>query len=80
MQPFCRDCTRARLSPDGKPYTCLVPAAGHDLRVLLRQGASSDDLRAALARIWRGRGDRCSQLRGALPVRPAWIELSYIGG
>jgi cyclic pyranopterin phosphate synthase len=50
------------------------------LRVLLRQGASNDDLRAALARIWRGRGDRYSELRAALPVRPASIEMSYIGG
>src|SRR6266511_2800505 len=62
-QPFCRDCARARLSTDGKLYTCLFSAAGHDLRVLLRQGASNDDLRAALARIWRGRGDRYSELR-----------------
>ncbi len=79
-QPFCRDCARARLSTDGKLYTCLFSAAGHDLRVLLRQGASNDDLRAALARIWRGRGDRYSELRAALPVRPASIEMSYIGG
>jgi cyclic pyranopterin phosphate synthase len=79
-QPFCRDCARARLSTDGKLYTCLFAAAGHDLRVLLRQGASNDDLRAALARIWRGRGDRYSELRAALPARPASIEMSYIGG
>jgi cyclic pyranopterin phosphate synthase len=79
-QPFCRDCARARLSTDGKLYTCLFSAAGHDLRVLLRQGASNDELRAALARIWRGRDDRYSELRATLPVRPASIEMSYIGG
>jgi cyclic pyranopterin phosphate synthase len=80
-QPFCRDCARARLSTDGKLYTCLFAAAGHDLRVLLRQGASNDDLRAALARIWRGRGDRYSELRTALPVPTTdRIEMSYIGG
>jgi cyclic pyranopterin phosphate synthase len=51
------------------------------LRVLLRQGASNDDLRAALARIWRGRGDRYSELRTALPVPTTdRIEMSYIGG
>jgi GTP 3',8-cyclase len=79
-QPFCRDCARARLSTDGKLYTCLFSAAGHDLRVLLRQGASNEELRAALARIWHRRGDRYSELRAALPVRPASIEMSYIGG
>ena len=80
-QPFCHDCARARLSTDGKLYTCLFAAAGHDLRVLLRQGASNDDLRAALARIWRGRGDRYSELRTALPVPTTdRIEMSYIGG
>jgi GTP 3',8-cyclase len=80
-QPFCRDCARARLSTDGKLYSCLFAAAGHDLRVLLRQGASNDDLRAALARIWRGRGDRYSELRTALPVPTTdRIEMSYIGG
>jgi cyclic pyranopterin phosphate synthase len=52
-QPFCRDCTRARLSTDGKLYTCLFAGAGHDLRALLRQGASDEDLRAALTRVWR---------------------------
>jgi cyclic pyranopterin phosphate synthase len=64
-QPFCRDCALVRLSTDGKLYTCLFAGAGHDLRALLRQGANDDDLRAALTRIWRGRGDRYSELRAA---------------
>ena len=79
-QPFCRDCTRARLSTDGKLYTCLFAAAGHDLRVLLRQGANDHDLRAALTRIWRGRGDRYSELRAAPTSTTDRIEMSYIGG
>jgi GTP 3',8-cyclase len=79
-QPFCRDCTRARLSTDGKLYTCLFAGAGHDLRALLRQGANDDDLRAALTRIWRGRGDRYSELRAAPGPTTDRIEMSYIGG
>jgi GTP 3',8-cyclase len=79
-QPFCRDCTRARLSTDGKLYTCLFAGAGHDLRGLLRQGANDDELRAALTRIWRGRGDRYSELRAAPTPTTERIEMSYIGG
>ena len=78
-QPFCRDCTRARLSTDGKLYTCLFAGAGHDLR-RLRQGANDHDLRAALTRIWRGRGDRYSELRAAPAPATDRIEMSYIGG
>jgi GTP 3',8-cyclase len=79
-QPFCRDCTRARLSTDGKLYTCLFAGAGHDLRALLRQDANDDDLSAALTRIWRGRVDRYSELRAALSPTTDRIEMSYIGG
>jgi len=79
-QPFCRDCTRARLSTDGKLYTCLFAGAGHDLRALLRQGANDHQLRAALTRIWRGRGDRYSELRAAPAPATDRIEMSYIGG
>jgi cyclic pyranopterin phosphate synthase len=79
-QPFCRDCTRARLSTDGKLYTCLFAGAGHDLRALLRQGANDHDLRAALTRIWRGRGDRYSELRATPAPTTDRIEMSYIGG
>jgi len=57
-----------------------VRCAGHDLRALLRQGADDDDLRAALTRIWRGRGDRYSKLRAALSPTTDRIEMSYIGG
>jgi len=89
-QPFCRDCTRARLSTDGKLYTCLFAAAGHDLRALLRDGSGDGDgggggvsdaaLREVMAGIWWARTDRYSELRASVTVRPASIEMSYIGG
>jgi GTP 3',8-cyclase len=79
-QPFCRTCTRARLSTDGKLYTCLFAAAGHDLRALLRGGASDRELTAALAAVWRGRTDRYSELRATRPGPSERIEMSYIGG
>jgi GTP 3',8-cyclase len=79
-QPFCRTCTRARLSTDGKLYTCLFAAAGHDLRALLRGGAGDRELADALASIWHGRSDRYSELRATRPGPGERIEMSYIGG
>ena len=54
-QPFCGDCTRARLSADGKLHTCLFAVRGHDLRDLLRAGATDDELLAAIASVWHAR-------------------------
>ncbi len=79
-QAFCRDCTRARLSTEGKLYTCLFATQGHDLRALLRDGASDAELRSAVERIWTRRGDRYSELRTAQTVKLEKIEMSYIGG
>ena len=79
-RPFCGDCTRARLSADGKVYTCLFAVKGHDLRALLRGGASDDELAAALSAVWRARGDRYSELRSAATPDPERVEMSYIGG
>jgi cyclic pyranopterin phosphate synthase len=81
-QPFCADCTRSRVSAEGKLYTCLFAVRGHDLRALLRSGASDDDLSARLADIWRIRGDRYSELRsrGLTVDDEAKVEMSYIGG
>jgi len=79
---FCRDCTRARLSTEGKLYTCLFATGGHDLRALLRGGASDDQIAATIGGIWRARADRYSELRadgGAGPAQKK-IEMSYIGG
>jgi GTP 3',8-cyclase len=79
-QPFCRDCTRARLSADGKLYTCLFAVRGHDLRALLRGGASDGELAAALRAIWSARTDRYSELRSAETAGLEKVEMSYIGG
>ena len=71
-QAFCRDCNRARLSTEGKLFLCLFASAGHDLRTLLRGGASDAQIAAAMAAIWRQRSDRYSELRGAgRPPAPA---------
>lgn len=78
-QPFCGDCTRARLSADGKLYTCLFAAVGTDLRGPLRAGADREALRGLIADIWRQRSDRYSELR-ALQRGVRRIEMSYIGG
>jgi cyclic pyranopterin phosphate synthase len=79
-QPFCGDCTRARLSAEGRLYTCLFAVRGHDLRALVRGGASDDELDAAIAGLWGRRTDRYSELRSrATPDLPK-VEMSYIGG
>ncbi|HXT05292.1 MAG TPA: GTP 3',8-cyclase MoaA, partial [Casimicrobiaceae bacterium] len=79
-QAFCRDCSRARLSTDGKVYTCLFADAGYDLRALLRGGYSDAQIGNAIAAIWRGRSDRYSEVRTAATPRESRIEMSYIGG
>ena len=79
-QPFCSDCTRARLSADGKLYTCLFAVRGHDLRALLRGGATDEELTAALRGIWGARTDRYSELRSSETAGLEKVEMSYIGG
>ena len=79
-QPFCGDCTRARISAEGKLYTCLFAVRGTDLRALLRGGASDDDLRDAIAGVWARRSDRYSELRTEQTSTLPRIEMSYIGG
>jgi len=81
---FCRDCNRARLSTEGQLYLCLFATHGHDLRPLIRGGASDEELASAIAAIWQQRDDRYSELRASLPPDTAVggrrIEMSYIGG
>ncbi|MEO8485729.1 MAG: GTP 3',8-cyclase MoaA [Betaproteobacteria bacterium] len=77
---FCRDCTRMRLSTDGKLYTCLFATAGHDLRALVRGGADDARLAGAIDAVWRRRADRYSELRTAATAREPKVEMSYIGG
>ncbi|MGI8999452.1 MAG: GTP 3',8-cyclase MoaA [Candidatus Limnocylindria bacterium] len=79
-QPFCGDCTRARLSADGQLFTCLFATSGHDLRGLLRSGATDADLTEALRVIWTGRSDRYSDLRTLETVDLPKVEMSFIGG
>jgi len=79
-QAFCRDCTRARISTEGQLYTCLFATSGHDLRSLLRQGASDADIESAVRAIWTRRSDRYSEVRTAQTVGLKKIEMSYIGG
>ena len=79
-EPFCSDCTRARLSADGTLYTCLFATAGTDLRTPLRDGTDDEGIAALLRRLWRAREDRYSQLRSAETMDRQRIEMSYIGG
>jgi cyclic pyranopterin phosphate synthase len=79
-QPFCGTCTRARLSAEGRLYTCLFATGGHDLRALLRNGISDVALGEELSRIWQARRDRYSEIRSAETVGLPKIEMSYIGG
>jgi cyclic pyranopterin phosphate synthase len=79
-QPFCGNCTRARLSAEGRLHTCLFATAGHDLRALVRGGASDEDVTEAIAAVWRARGDRYSELRTAETAGLPKVEMSYIGG
>jgi cyclic pyranopterin phosphate synthase len=80
-QPFCGDCSRARLSPEGRLYTCLFASDGTDLRERLRSGADDDELARAVGAVWTARSDQYSALRAAAAPGPSRkIEMSYIGG
>ncbi|HZI84875.1 MAG TPA: GTP 3',8-cyclase MoaA [Casimicrobiaceae bacterium] len=77
---FCRDCTRARLSTEGRLYTCLFATQGFDLRALLRGGDDDGRISDYVAAIWLQRGDRYSEIRSEHTVKLPKIEMSYIGG
>ncbi len=79
-QPFCRDCTRARVSAEGKLYTCLFAVDGRDLRAVLRSDASDVDLTAFVESTWMRRGDRYSELRSAATSTLPRIEMFAMGG
>jgi cyclic pyranopterin phosphate synthase len=79
-QPFCGDCTRARLSADGKLYTCLFAVRGHDLRALVRGDRSDAELAEAIGSLWQRRTDRYSEIRSAATADLGRVEMSYIGG
>jgi cyclic pyranopterin phosphate synthase len=79
-RPFCRDCTRARLSADGKLYTCLFAVAGRDVRAVLRDGSTDEDLVAFLADTWQARDDRYSELRAQSTSDLPKVEMFAMGG
>ncbi len=79
-RPFCSSCNRARLSTEGKLFTCLFATSGHDLRALLRGGYSDQQISGAIAQLWGQRTDRYSEIRSEATSGLRRIEMSYIGG
>lgn len=79
---FCSDCTRMRLSADGKKYTCLFASNGVDLLVKMRKGASGEEILDEITRVWQARDDRYSEEKGRISALSAnrRVEMSYIGG
>jgi GTP 3',8-cyclase len=79
-KPFCGGCSRARLSAEGRLFTCLFSLRGHDLRAPLRSGATDEELAETLRGVWTARTDRYSELRTAETASLPKVEMSYIGG
>jgi len=79
-QAFCASCNRMRLSTEGSLYTCLFAQSGHDLKSLMRAGASDAELRDEIAAVWQRRTDRYSEIRTSETASLKKIEMSYIGG
>ncbi len=79
-QAFCGTCTRARLSAEGKLYTCLFGIKGHDFRALLRDGSTDEEISARIAKVWGKRADRYSEIRSENTISLPKVEMSHIGG
>jgi cyclic pyranopterin phosphate synthase len=79
-QAFCSSCNRMRLSTEGSLFTCLFAQSGHDLKALLRGGASDEEIRDEIAAVWQQRDDRYSEIRTAETAKQRKVEMSYIGG
>jgi cyclic pyranopterin phosphate synthase len=79
-QPFCRDCSRLRLAPDGALYTCLFASQGHPLKPMLRAGATLEAVTEHLRAIWTARDDRYSEIRTESTAKAAKVEMYHIGG
>jgi len=79
-QPFCASCTRARLAANGELYLCLFAGSGTDFRAMLRGGSSDDEIESAIAKVWRGRTDRYSEVRSEATPALRKVEMSHIGG
>ena len=81
-RPFCGDCSRLRLSADGKLYTCLFSTKGHDVKALLRSGANEELIADRVRSIWEAREDRYSELRGEIGLTEVRnrVEMFRVGG
>ncbi len=79
-KPFCGDCNRARLSSDGKMFTCLFAKHGHDLKTVMRDGGTDDQIAEVISSIWLAREDRYSELRSQIGGAESKPEMSYLGG
>ena len=79
-QAFCAACNRMRLSTEGALFTCLFAQSGHDLKQMLRAGASDDAIRNEIAAVWQSRSDRYSEIRTQETAKRPKVEMSYIGG
>jgi cyclic pyranopterin phosphate synthase len=79
-QAFCSSCNRMRLSTEGSLYTCLFAQSGHDLKTLVRGGASDEEIRDEIAAVWQARADRYSEIRTSHTSPLKKVEMSYIGG
>jgi cyclic pyranopterin phosphate synthase len=79
-QAFCSTCNRMRLSTEGSLFTCLFAQSGHDLKGLVRGGASDDEIRNQIAAVWQRRDDRYSEIRTEATAQQRKVEMSYIGG
>ena len=79
-QPFCGDCVRARLSSDGKFFTCLFTTLGHDMSALIRSGRETEELTNSIEEVWSVREDRYSEERSSGAISLPRVEMSYIGG
>lgn len=79
-KPFCKSCTRARISANGSIYTCLFSEHGHDLKSLIKMGAESSDLTEAIAAVWGKREDRYSEIRQSITSKSKPVQMHFIGG
>ena len=79
-KPFCKSCTRARISANGSIYTCLFSEQGHDLKSLIKMGADSNDLANAITAVWRKRDDRYSEIRHNIGYKSKPVQMHFIGG
>ena len=79
-QPFCGDCSRIRLSANGSLYTCLFAVKNHDIKALMRDGSTNEEIAQAIYQIWKEREDRYSQIRSENTNDLPKVEMSFIGG